>query len=101
VQELGTPYPVIVLENGTQLPAVYEQSMGTNMLFESRQDQQHHLFAKTNAILRVDTSVIKSVKSKGPGKASGANPDTGPAAQEDAVHEQEAAVAPEPEQQAS
>jgi hypothetical protein len=106
VQGLSTATPVLVLEDGTELPAVYEQSMGTNMVFAARQEQQYRLIAKTNTILRVDRPVTKPIISKGPGQtvdaASNAVPtsqgDAVFAAQENAEHEQEIAVA---EQQAS
>lgn len=55
IEGLCSSSPVIVLEDGTRLPAVYEQPTGTQLLFSNQQEQSHQLIGKTNAILRIDS----------------------------------------------
>lgn len=79
-QGLCSSSPVIVLEDGTRLPAVYEQPTGTQLLFSNQQEQSHQLMGKTNAILRVDAPP----DSKKP-QAAGKGADKKASADKDAV----------------
>jgi hypothetical protein len=56
---MNTARPKVILQDGTEFSACYEQSMGTNLVFALAKED-HHLMAKTDTVLRVESKPSQS-----------------------------------------